>query len=202
MRMLSAIVCWHRQRQIGRWLDLSDRRRTWLQTHAQQCEGCHRELERTLQVHARLQNARQAYLGMTYQGTLPVTAERVAPHTSRITSEWTPWVSWKLVPTGLAVACLLGLFVLLQGPESPGPNTKASRARYRGISIPLEMRPAMTVKVLPALRKRAQMRLATPLFKKPKGLALRYPKWPSRMHRMSRRDNSTRQARPYRERPS
>ncbi len=200
MKTLNAIACWHRCRQIGQWLDLSDQRRAQLQTHAQQCEGCHRELERMLQVHARLHNARQAYLGLTYRGTLPVEAERMAPHASETPATRTSWITWKLAPAGLAIACLLGLLVLLQRPESPGP--KVSRARYQGMSIPVNIRPMMSVKILPALRKRARMRLATPRFKKPKAVTLRYPKWPSRDRRMSRRDNATYRLRLHQVRPS
>ncbi|WP_218673785.1 hypothetical protein, partial [Candidatus Entotheonella palauensis] len=87
--------------------------------------------------------------------------------------------------SGFAMACLLGLMVLWQEPESPGP--KVSRVSYRAMSIPAGMRPVRTVKILPVLRERARMRLATPLFKKPQGMAFRYPKRPLRDRRMRAR---------------
>ncbi len=184
MRMLQAIACRYRRRQIDRWLDLSARRRAQLQAHAQQCEGCHRELDRMLQVHTRLSDARQAYQGVRYTETQPVATEQE-------TLTWWPWTGWKWAPVGFAVACLLGLSLWLQGPEAPGPQV--TRVRYRVMSIPAGVRPAMSVKVLPMLRKRARIRLAMPLSNKPKGLAWRYPKRPVR-------DRSTRQW--YRMRPS
>ncbi|ETW92730.1 MAG: hypothetical protein ETSY1_42385 [Candidatus Entotheonella factor] len=171
MKTLSAIACRYRRRQIGRWHDLPGRRRARLQAHVQHCEACERELDHMLHVHARLDHARQAYQGMIYSGAMPVVVEREA-------WAWWPWAGWKLMPVGLAAACLLGLMVLLQGPEPPGPN--ASRPSYRVMSIPAGMRPEMAVKMSTVLRQRAQMRLATPWFKKPKGVAFRYPKRPSR----------------------
>ena len=184
MNLLKAMACWHQRRRISRWLDLSAQRRARVQTHSQECEACCHELEQMLQVHARLQQARQAYQSMTYPGPLPVTVERED-------AVWRRWTGWNLAPVGVAVACLLGLMVLWQEPDSTGP--KVSRASYRSMSVPPEMRPVMAVKVLPVLRKRAGLRLATPWVNKPKGVAFRYPKRPSRGPSMRR---------PYRARPS
>lgn len=146
-----------------------------------------------LHVHAQLRSARQAYRDMTYSGSRPIALEQASP-------TWWPGTAWQLAPVGLALACVLGLMVWWQGPESPG--SQIPRASYRIMSIPVEMRPSVAVKVLPTLRKRARLQLATPLFKKPQGMAFRYPKRPVRDRGVGRRDHSTQHHQSYRARLS